>query len=144
MTAEENKALVLRFMEEVYNKRNLDVLEEFIAPDAVGRNASGRAYSDLRGPEYYRGFLSHWWQAFPDITFTMEDVVAEGDRVVTRTLWRGTHLGTFRYGPSGPIAATGKQMVLADVLITRLAGGKIVEEWESVNWVDLWEQLGAL
>jgi predicted ester cyclase len=146
MSVKENKAIVRRFYEEFYNKRNEAVPDELISPDYRIWSA-GREWVALptRGQQCIRMFVVGWWGGFPDLSFAIQDMVAEGDRVVSVDLVHATHTGDFPWGPGGkPIKATGKPVTLVDVIVTRLAGGKIVEEWQSVNWASLYWQLGAI
>ena len=91
MSIEENKALVRHFFEEVLNQGRLALIDELAAPDFVYHNAS----TTIQGREPYKQFLSMYFTVGPDLHFTIEDEVAEGDKVVTRYTTRGTHLGPF-------------------------------------------------
>jgi predicted ester cyclase len=77
--------------------------------------------------------------AFPDLHFTIEDQIAEGDKVVNRVTARGTHLGDFR-----GIPPTGKQVTVAGITIDRIAGGKLVESWTSWDFLGILQQLGVV
>jgi predicted ester cyclase len=77
--------------------------------------------------------------AFPDLHFTLEDMIAEGDKVAYRFTARGTHMGDFL-----GIAATGKQIVVAGTVITRIDAGKFQEDWETIDMLGLMQQLGAI
>ena len=125
------KALVRRFMEEVFNRGNLAVVDELWIPDGI--EGGKRAVENLRG-------------AFPDYHRTIEAQVAEGDLVVTRWTMRGTHRGPYRSGALGrTLAPTGRRVAVPGTSIHRLAGGRIVESWVRGNdSVDLLLQLGAL
>jgi predicted ester cyclase len=126
-----NKALVRRFMEEVFNRGNLAVVDELWKPDGI--EAGKRATEHLR-------------TAFPDYHRTIEAQVAEGDTVVTRWTARGTHRGPFRSGVLGrTLAPTGRRVEVPGISIHRLAGGRIVESWVQGNdSAPLLRQLGAL
>jgi len=126
-----NKALVRRFMEEVFNRGNLAVVDELWKPD--------RIEADKRAVEHLR-------TAFPDYHRTVEAQVAEGDLVVTRWTMRGTHRGPYRSGALGrTLAPTGRRVEVPGTSIHRLAGGRIVEAWVQGNdSVQLLLQLGAL
>jgi len=121
----ENKATVRRLWEEVWNNRELDVVDEIMSPDYAAHE---------------RGFFPRWLAAFPDAQFILHDMVAEGDKVVSRITFRGTQQGEYM-----GIAATGKQVEVKGVWIHRLEGGRIVEgqEWGYVDWLGLLRQLGA-
>jgi steroid delta-isomerase-like uncharacterized protein len=131
MSAEENKALARRSWESTDDP---DTLEEVYAPDVVWHNPEG----DLRGLEETKQFVSMFKTAFPDMRATVEDVVAEDDKVVTRVTIRGTHQGeTEEFGPP-----TGRQMEGQGLSLHRIEGDKIVEEWNSWDNLSLMQQLG--
>jgi len=120
MSTEQNKALIRRAYEEAFNQRNLAVLDELDAPDFVCHNAS----TTMQGLEAFKQFLSLYLTAFPDARFTVEDMIAEGDR-----------LG---------IAPTGKQVTTTGITITRFANGKGVELWGNSDDLGLLQQLGVV
>ncbi len=136
MSAEENKALVHRFYDEFLNAGNLDIADELIAPDCVFY--MGGNLEPIRGPEGYKRTLAMFRTAFPDIRWTIEDMVAEGDRVAERPVGRGTHLGEFM-----SIAPTGKRIEIRGIAILRVADGKIVENWGMPDMLGLMRQLGV-
>ncbi len=131
---EANKALLQRVFEEGCNKHNLALFDELI-PDCVYR---GPGVGELRG-EAYRQFLASVHAAFPDGHWTIEDQVAEGDKVVTRWRFTGTHQAEIM-----GLAPTGKQTTISGVLINRIVEGKIVEEWEEYDTLGMMQQLGAM
>ena len=129
--SEENKALALRSWESVENPATLD---EVYAPDVVWHNPEG----DIQGLEEAEQFVAMITTAFPDMSTTVEDVIAEGEKVVTRVTIRGTHQGEVEeYGPP-----TGKQVELEGITIHRFEDGKIVEEWNSYDNLSILQQLG--
>ena len=131
--SEENKALARRSWESVENP---DSLEEVYTPDVVWHNPEG----DIQGIEQAKQFVSMFKTAFPDMSATVEDVVAEGDKVVTRITMRGTHQGEVEeFGPP-----TGRQVEAQGITIHRIEGGKIVEEWNSWDNMSLMQQLGLV
>jgi len=134
MSTEENKALMRRWIEAV-NQRNLAVFDELCAPEFVYHDAS----KTMQGLEPYKQFLSMYLTAGPDLHFTIEDEVAEGDKVVTRYTTRGTHLGSFM-----GIPPTGKHVTVTGIAITRIANGKAVEEWANADDLGLLQQLGVI
>ena len=135
MSAEENKNLALRSWE-IVNQRNPDLIEEFYPPDFVWHEPD----RDIRGYEQAKQFVSSFIEAFPDLNATVEDVIAEGDKVVTRWTIRGTHQGEVEeFGPP-----TGKQAELQGITIHRFEGGKIVEEWNRYDNLSLPQQLGLV
>src|SRR5215210_5464344 len=120
--AQDRKILARRSWEEIVNQRNLDALEEIYAPNFVWHEPD----QDIQGYEQGKQFASTFFEAFPDINITVEDVIAEGEQVVSRYTIRGTHRGVpEEFGPP-----TGKQMELQCITIHRFEGDKIVEEWE--------------
>jgi steroid delta-isomerase-like uncharacterized protein len=133
-----NKALVRRFYTEAWNQQNLDILEETHAPDWVHYDPSNPA--DLRsGPQGNRERLTEVIAAFPDIHYTLEDLIAEGDRVVVRFTVRGTQQGAF-----GPIPATGRTVTMQGIIIHRIRDGKIAEDWVVRDTLGLMQQLGVI
>ena len=131
MSAEENKALARRSWEALDNP---DLIDEVYASDVVWHEPD----RDIHGTEEAKLFISLYKSAFPDMNITVEDVLAEGDKVVTRVSIRGTHQGeTEEFGPP-----TEKQMELKGITIHRFEGGKIVEEWESYDNLSVLQQLG--
>jgi steroid delta-isomerase-like uncharacterized protein len=124
MSAEENKALVRRHYAEVLSQRNLAVIEELFAPTFVSRLSDGPSVDLAQFKEAAKMSLA----AFPDLHATVEDQVAEADKVVTRWIARGTHQGEF-----AGIPPTGKSITLTGIHIHRVADGKIVELWEETD-----------
>ena len=137
MSAEENKANARRFYDEVCNKGNLDLLDELADPNTVAHQADG---NDIRGHEALKQFVKMYYTAFPDLRFTVEDQVAEGDKVVTRWLAEGTHNGELM-----GIAPTGKHVAgVTGISIDRYSGGKFVESWRNWDTLGLMQQLGVI
>ena len=136
--SEENKAVVCREMEELFNHTgNLDAVDEIIAPDYVGYEPTSGV---TRGIEGARQFAATYREAFPDLQNTIEDMVAEGDKVVVRFRARGTHQGeTEVFGPP-----TGKLMDITGITIKRVSGGKIVESWTNFDALGMMQQLGLI
>lgn len=136
MSAEQNKASARRAFEEVWSKGNLSVLDELSDPNTVGHDpVSG----DTRGREAGKQLVSMYRTAFPDIHFTIEDQVAEGDKVVTRWSSSGTHKGELM-----GIAPTGKRATVTGISIDRFSGGKQVEDWTNWDALGLMQQLGVI
>lgn len=135
--SEQNKALVRRAVEEIWNQGNYAALGEFVASDIVIHATMPEA--EISGPEGIKQFYSTLHNAFPDLRFTIEDQIAEGDRVVTRWSARGTHTGDFQ-----GIPPTGMQFRLTGIDIDRIANGKVVECWPNADELGLLQQLGAL
>jgi steroid delta-isomerase-like uncharacterized protein len=134
---EENKAISRRVIEEIFNRGRLEAADELVATDFVGHDPA--LPQPLRGPDGLRAQAEGYRSAFPDMRLTIEDEIAEGDRVVTRWTARGTHDGEL-FG----ISATGKQATVSGITIDRIAGGRIVETWNNWDTFGLLQQLGAI
>ena len=138
MSSEENKSLMRRFYEEVFNQRNLAAIDDFIAPNFFNYSASqlGIAGGDV---EHVKQFVSMVMQAFPDLHYTVEDLIAEGDKVAARLTISGTQHGAFM-----GIPATGKHATISDIEIFRIVDGKGVETWVQADYLGLMQQLGVV
>lgn len=133
----QNKAIDRRILEEVYSQGDLDVADELIAADFIG-HASTPGIAG-QGREEYKQFVVGLRAAFPDLTITVEDQLAEGDKVLTRWLARGTHTGEFQ-----GIPPTGRRGELAGMTVERFANGKVVECWSNTDDLGLLQQLGVM
>ncbi len=133
--SEENKAIVRRLLEEAYSTGNLAVVDEIIAPDYVHTGNSGRI---VTGIEFIKQQITIERTIFPDLRVTIEEMIAEGDKVVARWTLRGTHQGEWR-----GIPPTGKEVTSTGVDIHRIVGGKIVEDWRKRDRMDVMQQLGV-
>jgi steroid delta-isomerase-like uncharacterized protein len=133
--AEENKATVLRHWEEVVSKGNMDLIDQIFAPDFVAHEAD----QDIRGPEGVRQFILMLRKAFPDLHVTVEDMIAEGNKVVQRWSGHGSHQGELMGLPP-----SGKRISVSGITISRYEGGKVAEEWELYDMMGMMQQLGAL
>jgi steroid delta-isomerase-like uncharacterized protein len=135
MSADENMAIVRRIYEQVFDKHNLDVIDELYTSDFV--------YHSPGNPDFHREGLKQglgaYVAAFPDVQMTIEDMFAAGDRVAVRFTARGTHQGEYMGVPP-----TGKQVTVTSILIHRLAGGKMVEDWEWEDQLGVLRQLGLV
>ena len=120
----------------VFNQRNLDALYEVNAADAVWHQPD----QDLQGLEEVKRRLARPFEAFPDLNVSVENAIAEGDKLVIRYTIRGTHQGeTEEFGPP-----TQKRMELKGITMHRFEGGKIVEEWERYDNLGMMQQLGVV
>ncbi len=135
-TLEQNKALIRRFVTEDLNTDNRDVADELVSEDFVDHTNPPHLKYGLDG---HKGIVRIFRLAFPDLEFIIEDMVAEGDKVVVRMPFKATHLGDF-FG----IPATGKQVYVEGVHILRIADGKVAEHWGSNDDLGLMRQLGVL
>ena len=131
MSAEENKALAHRSWEAMDNP---DLIDEVYASDVVWHEPD----RDIHGVEDQKQYITTFINAFPDLNVTVDDEVAEGDKAVSRFTFRGTHQGeTEEFG-----SPTGRQMEQKGITISRIEGGKIVEEWQAYDNLSLLQQLG--
>lgn len=120
VSTEENKAIVRRFVEEVQNGGNIDAVDELCSSGFVNGTAMFR-------------------RVFPDSHFTIEDMVAEGDKVATRKAFRGTHRGEFMGVPP-----TGREVSISLIEIVRVVGGRVVEHWAVGDNLGMMRQLGVI
>ena len=132
--SEANKALVRRYVEEVGTQFKLDVVDEIFAPDFV--NHIPIPGGDQVGSEKVKEFITGLFSGTPNRQVTLEDMIAEGDRVVARVTIRGT-----RKGDWNGIPADGKSTEMAEMMIFRIADGKLAARW---NIADLWGVIGQL
>jgi steroid delta-isomerase-like uncharacterized protein len=135
--SEENKAAARRVAEEMFSGGDLDLADELIDPSFVGHDVASP--EPIRGPDGVRQQAQGYRSAFPDVRITVEDQLADGERVATRWTARGTHKGEL-FG----IAPTGKQVTITGMTIDRFAGGKIVESWDNWDALGLMQQIGAV
>ena len=133
MSAEENKALVHR-MYDLLNQRKLDAYLDLIAPDYVGHFTDRDMSKDQE-----KRLDERWYAAFPDVVSTIDDVVAEGDKVAYRVTHRGTHNAEFM-----GIPPTGKKFEMTNSGMVRVAGGKVLELWATIDSLHLMQQLGMI
>ncbi|MEE8472851.1 MAG: ester cyclase [Dehalococcoidia bacterium] len=136
MSVEENKTIERRFMEEVWTKGNLAAVDELVATNYVDHTPMPDVSPDLQGVKQFATVVR---AAFPDWNPTIEDIIAEGDKVVVRFTGRGTHKGEFM-----GIPPTGKQLTMMAIAIHRIAGGKIVENWLQADMLGMMQQLGVV
>jgi C-1 hydroxylase len=132
MSLEENKAIVRKMIEE-YNKQNLDILDDLVAPDYVDHT------HQEQGPESLKQRFMLGYKAFPDWHETIEDIIAEGDKVWVRLTYTGTHKGEF-----GGLAPTGKKITAMNVDIYRIVNGKLVEYWSVTDSLNILKPMGAI
>ena len=137
MRTEENKSILRRYFEEAWNRGQLDVLDDIVAAHYVNHDPAVPGL--LPGPDGLKAIMTGFRAAFPDLHFSIEDQIAEGDKVVTRWTMRGTHAGEFMGLPP-----SGKQITTAGMQIERVVDGQIVEHWRKSDDLGLMQQLGAL
>jgi steroid delta-isomerase-like uncharacterized protein len=136
MTAESNKIVMRRFLEFI-NTASESLAQELISRDAIF-HVPGRP-EPMRGPAGYLAIIGMMRGGFPDIQWTLEEMVAEGDKVAARFTMRGTHRGTF-FG----VPPTGKTITVQAMNIYRLSGGQFVEEHGQPDMLGLLQQIGAV
>ncbi len=133
MSAEENKAVERRVIEEL-NRGSLDIVDQLFAPNYVYHGPV-----EAKGPEGFKQFWSMATSAFPDLKMTIDDMIAEGDKVVTLYTLSGTHKSDFM-----GIPASGNQVKVPVTLIVRFKDGKEEEAWGRADMLTLLQQLGAI
>jgi steroid delta-isomerase-like uncharacterized protein len=132
----QNKDLIRRTVEEIWNQGNYSALERFVSRDFIVRLPDNET---IQGVEGIKQFFSQLRNAFPDIRFVIDDQVAEADRVVTHWTAKGTHQGTFK-----GIPPSGKRLNFTAIDINRIVNEKIVECWSKVDELGILKQLGAI
>jgi predicted ester cyclase len=135
MSSEQNKAIVRRLFEEPW-KGNLSVVDELAASEYIGHDPA--LPEPLRGPEGIKEFVSTYLVAFPDARIQVEEQLAEGELVATRWSARGTHEGELM-----DIEPTGKEVTVTGLTISRLEGGKVVEEFQNWDFSGMLRQIEA-
>jgi len=132
----DNRAIILRLYEEAWNKRKMEVIKELISPSHAlqAPNLSGSAV----GPEAYQGQILRFLGGFPDLRFTIEDTIAEKDKVVACWTFSGTHKGDFMGVPP-----TSRKVSVEGMTIHHLADGKIMDSYTNWDALGMMKQLGA-
>lgn len=136
ITSENGKAIARRFTKDLWDKGELSVADEIIAPDFVDHDPVSGQGPGLKG---YKEMVGAFRAAFPDLRVKNEDVIAEGDKVAARWTARGTHNGVLMNIPP-----TGKQVMLKGIDVLRIEGGKIVERWGEFDALGMLHQLGVI
>ena len=136
MSTEENKAFVRRFYDEVLNKGNLGVLDKLVAANHIDHAAPPGIPQGIDGAKQWFAMMR---KAFPDSRVTVNDLLAEGDKVVARISMKATHKGDF-FG----VPATGKAVTIEGIDIIRLSGGKAAEHWGQFDNLGMMQQLGVV
>jgi steroid delta-isomerase-like uncharacterized protein len=137
MSTEENKTLVRRWWDALNQGNALDIIEATYASDYVLHDPS--LPEPVRGVQGVREFIASVIAGFPDARYTIEALIAEGDKVVQHISVRGTHQGEFQ-----GIAATGKPVAIWAMVISRVAQNKVVEEWQLIDSLSMLQQLGVI
>ncbi|HUF00439.1 MAG TPA: ester cyclase [Anaerolineales bacterium] len=138
MLSETNKTVSRRFYNEVWNNGDLAVLDEIITKEHVN-NGPGTFPGLPNGPEGSKQLVTAYRNAFPDVHFTIDDEIAEGDKVVTRWTAHGTHQGEL-----AGIPATGKSSTVTGITVNRFVDGKVAESWGIFDQFGMMQQLGVI
>lgn len=136
MSAEENREIVRRFWG-VWEEGNLGLVDELVAPDYV--NHSPGMPNQPEGPEGVKAVVSMFRAGMPNLRVVIEDMIAEGDKVMMRYKIEGTHEGEL-FG----VPPTGRRVSIESITVERVSGGKIREHWRVTNTLDMMQQLGAI
>lgn len=136
MSTQDLKATARRYIEEVWNDGNLALIDEMFAPDYINHAPS---IGQMAGPEGIKQLIASFRNAAPDLRLTIDDMLAEGDRVVTRWTAQGTHQGELMGVPP-----TGKRITVTAIVIDRIADGRIVEHWSGRDDLGFYQQLGLI
>jgi steroid delta-isomerase-like uncharacterized protein len=136
MSTEENKAVVRRLLQDVWNRGDLDRLVEIVAPQFIRHGPMPE--DETRGPQGVGALISAYRATYPDLRVTVEDQIAEGSLVVTRWAASGTHRGELM-----GIAPTGRQIAVPGVIVDRIGAGKIEVEWAYYDAMRMFRQLGV-
>jgi steroid delta-isomerase-like uncharacterized protein len=137
MSAESNKALSRRLLEEAFNAGNVDVVDELVSPDFVNHDAA--LPEAMIGPDAAKGSITAYRTAFPDLRLTIEEQIAADTGVATRWSAKGTHQGELM-----GIPATGKQATVTGITIDRIVDDRIAESWTNWDTLGLLQQLGVV
>jgi steroid delta-isomerase-like uncharacterized protein len=128
-----NKVIYRRFIDEIFNEGRLEKLDEVLSPAYIYHDAPEGA---MPGPEGVKRVVTMFRTAFPDLKITIDDQVAEGDKVCSRTTMRGTHQGTI-FG----VPPTGRSVSMHGMTMARIADGRVVESWVKNDLTGLMRQL---
>ncbi len=134
MSTKENKAIMRRYPEEVYNQGKLDVLDEIFDKNIVAHWGV-----EMEGLQTIKEYISINTNAFPDVKITIKDQIAEGDKAVMRAFFTATHQREFNGN-----APTGKKVKVTGIIIFKIANGKIIESWAETDALGWMKQLGAI
>jgi predicted ester cyclase len=139
MATQDNKAKLRRIYQECFNQGNLATADELVAPDLRDTSPGIPPGVPTTGPDALKGIVSLLRSAFPDLQVTIDEMVAEGDMIVARTTWTGTHRGNFQ-----GIPPTGKQVNWGSIDIVHVRGGQFVSHYGLQDGVGLLQQVGAI
>jgi steroid delta-isomerase-like uncharacterized protein len=132
--SEQNKTIARRVLDALWNQEHFAFVDEMVASDYDGHSSTV-----FHGPDGAIQFVPKMRHAFPDFRFTVEEQIAEADRVVTRWTIRGTHEGEFQGVP-----ASGRHMTMTGITVFRVANGKLIEGWTNEDLLGLMVRIGAI
>jgi len=135
MSVESNKAVSRRFTEELFVRKNISLISEFLDANTITHTTMG----DFKGHQGFKQFITPYWAAFPDLNLVNEEEIAEGDKVVLRQTVTGTHTGSLM-----GIPPTGKKFAVQEIVINRFMNGKVVETWALADLLSMMQQLGLV
>jgi len=136
MSAEQNKSIVRRWVEEGWNKRNTALIDQLFTPNFYQHETGPES---VNSSETLKPFVAGYLSAFPDLQFTIEDLVAEGDKVVWRFKATGNNSGPFMGGP-----VTGKSIAVTGTITFRLENSRMAEAWLNLDVLGLLQQVGII
>lgn len=131
----QNKSAAVLIMEELYSKGNMDIIDDIVSDEYIYR-APGL---EVKGSRGLKDFVTDYRNAFPDLNVQIDDIIAEGDKVVTRFNMSGTNSGDF-----DGMAPTNKKVTATGVLISKYLNGKLVEDWDQFDTYGMMQQLGVI
>ncbi len=139
MSAEENKEKARRLLEEAFGEGKVELVDDLLDPNFVCYDPNSEA-GEIRGADTIKGEIEYFRTAVPDLTYTVEDQIAEGEKVVSRYTATGTHEGEY-FG----VAGTGNRIEMSGIQIDRFdENGKMVEEWPEYDLLGAMRQIGAI
>jgi steroid delta-isomerase-like uncharacterized protein len=137
MNSEDHKALIARIADDIWNRGDLAAVDEVMSPN--GRYHGPHMPNGIGDRESWRRAIGMYRGAFPDSHVTFEELIVSGDTVVGRWSATGTHTGQH-----AGVAPTGKRIAIGGITIYRIEAGKIVEAWEQLDMLGMWQQLGVV
>lgn len=136
-TSDDEWAYWTRWFDELWNKKNYDIVYEYVDDNFTAHGAGGQ---DIKqGPEGPKGMVKAWHDAMPDGHMTIDDIISEGDLSTIRMTWEATHTGQF-----GNIPPSGKKIKVTSIGIDRVINGKITEGWGELDMLGMLQQMGAI
>ena len=141
MSAEDNKALIRRLIDEFFNEQNLDLVDELFAADCPIHDP--HCPDGMAGPGLVKALGQLYNTAFPDLHYEVQDMVCEDDKVVTRWKATGTNTGAIAMSETLTLPPSGKELDIEGMTICRVKDGKIVDLWQNCDKLTAYQQVGA-